>query len=298
MSDLLPQPADLLPLLPGAAIGLVLLVIASRLRARGAAAPLAASAVVAALLTTWWQLHGPPPLLPAQSTERVLFGSCAWAVAAALLTRGRGWAVALALAFALAVASAVVLWVLMPLVDRPVDDPTHVSSWWCVAFGSGLTLVATGSGAAATRLPGPLVPAVLAVAAGAAGQVMVLFGSASLAQLLGALSILLAAAAVGVVFLAERRLPPACAVAVVGTSGLLAVDGWAFLDATPPAHVLLPLALVPLVPWLALAPRVRELCATRRTVVVLGAALAIAGVAVGLGAASMPEPDPYGDLYK
>jgi hypothetical protein len=196
------------------------------------------------------------------------------------------------------VASALVIWVLWPLVDRAADDPVRLSIWWCSGAASGLALAAIASGAAAARTPGLVVPAVLAVAAGAAGQILVLFGSASLAQLLGALSILFATAAVAVCCFGGRRLPPAAAVAFVGTGGLLAVDGWGFLDATPPAHVLLPLALVPLVPWLAHAPRVRELCATRRAVLVLGTAVLVAGVAVGLGVASMPAPDPYGDPYK
>jgi hypothetical protein len=58
------------------------------------------------------------------------------------------------------------------------------------------------------------------------------------------------------------------------------------------------LATVPLVPWLGLAPTVRDLGPATRTALALGAGVALSAAAVGIAMGAMPAPDPYGDPYK
>ena len=293
MPEYLPTPGDLLALLPGAALGLVLLLV-SAARSGKSKAWWGALAGVAPVFATWLWTHGGLPFPPGQSSERAVWGCLGWAAVLAATNRAGGWRVALWAAAATGWAT----WILWPLVRRGVEDPGHVSVWTCAIVGSATAALAWAAGGAARRVSNTTVALTSAIALGATGQVLVLFGSASLAQLTGSLSITLVAAALLLDRFRGRPLPHGIVAAALGAGVAIAVDGRAFLLDKPPLWILAALGVVPCTAWLAAVPAVRNTSTWRRAALVLGVAALVAGAAVAGAVAAMPESDPYADPYK
>jgi hypothetical protein len=187
-----------------------------------------------------------------------------------------------------------VWWVVSPLIGR--DDAAGLSIGEVVVLGGVLGMIGCLAPRSAGQAPDLVMPAVLAIALGALGQVLFLFGSASLAQFCGSASLACGGSVVATV--GRRALPAAAVVAAVGLGAVFAVDGWAFLDDTPPRASLILLALVPLVPAVTRLRRVRSARPIIRLAFAVGLALVIAGAAVGIAIAERPVPNLYGDAYK
>ncbi len=293
MSDLFPQLSDLVPLLPGAATGGAFLGAACWIKKERVAAVVAGLGVIATAAITWWQVRGELPFSTTQSSERGFWGLIACAAIASLTMASRRTSMWFGLLAAVVAAG---YWIVTPLVDREPDDPSRIGLGVALGVGAVLGAVALGSARSASRAPAFALPLVLSTAVGATGQVLFLFGSASLAQMAGAFGVACGLAAL--VGLGKRTMVPAAAGAVVAAGAMFAIDGWAFLDDTPSLVSLLLLLAVPLTPWLGELGKLRESTPFVKTAWIVGVASVLAGIAVGIAIAEMPAPDPYADAYK
>lgn len=257
----LPSLEDLLVLVPGVAAMLACAALAWRLARTDirVSSELLGLAVPIGLFVTWWTTHDGLPAFSASSSERALWGLLMTGplVLGVARTRGRidgkPWLRFAQFTLRLALVAGLVYFALRTQIDR--GDIALTSG---LVIAGLVALVTIGAESAAERGP-TLELFVLSMCAGAAAQIALLSGAASLGQLLGTLAMGVGAMAVGVVVLGERveeQLPrdAACIAALAGVAFVVVCVHVAAEDLTHSSMAALGLAaLLPLalrvLPW-------------------------------------------------
>jgi hypothetical protein len=143
----------------------------------------------------------------------------------------------------------------------------------------------------ASFCPTPLFAGATAAATGALAQVLLLFGSALLAQLAGTVAILMALVAAASLFF-RRHVPAAAAIPLAAIVVTLSVDAALFLYDPPPTVALVLLAVAPAASLVVYVVGPGRLGPLKTVAVALAATLAVTGL--GFYLAWRAAPPSYG----
>jgi hypothetical protein len=289
MDQYIPQPSDLIPLIPGAATGLVLLFLAFWLQKKGSlktAAVAGGLSLGAAHAITYHMVNGLPALPPVQSTERMVYAIALFALLNILIQGSR---VKVLLQYGMS--AFLVYYLLKPFLLHPPTWATHVSTLDAFLIVGGILLFWTVVEDLSERIKGPSPMLTLALILGLSGQIFLIYGAALLAQLAGTAAIALGLTAV----LTRSTLPPAAAGTVTGVAAGIGLDGYYFISETPPALSLLIPAACPLLLYFSLLPYIREMKPLHRFLLQMLLVAIALGIAFYLAVDAMPEAeaDPY-----
>ncbi len=247
MSEFLPQPEDILPLLPGALLALAILLVATRFahsESMSHWAKIALLAIPAAIFVTWHQIYDEFPWPAKQSTERALWllllGPLASCLPRPLAMRP---SVSGVLGFGIFAASFYFL--LRPLIATEsafrIETPT-------VLLLIGGALLARSSLSELNRTSGAkLLPLALGLSLVSGSQILVFYGIASISQIMASCGLALLLFAPFSLFLKTTKPIEALILPLVLATGLFTSDAVFFGDDAPPFIALVALLLAPFV---------------------------------------------------
>jgi len=302
MEQYIPRPSDLVPLLPGAGAGFLLLLGAVLLARAGRFRPAALLGALSLAIghgVTYFWIQGVPAFPPVQSTERMVYAVGLFALCAVLFDGVRQSSRLLLWLLRTAAVAGMFICLVYPLMARSAEDascPGWREVFLVAAVLAASWIVIDGLAARVAALPLVLV---LSLMLGLQGQIFVMYGGAKLAQLSGSAALALGASALFFGARPNPRLVRAAACAFFAVPAGIGLDGLFFLTEPPPLlSLVLPLA-GPLL--LALFPAEKPGALRPKLRLVLRMIAALIPLALAFWIALAPvlarPPDPYGNMY-
>lgn len=301
MEQYIPQPGDLIPMLPGAIAGAAVLLLAAWFYRKNAvilAVLCSGLALAAGHFITYSQVQGLPGFPPHQSTERMVFAVVVVALGS-ILTRFHSRRILLKWSIRLGLFIGLVTYLLFPLLRLAPADPSHLP-WTTVLFLATVGVVFwIFLENLSLRFQSPALPLALSLLMGLYGQILVMYGAAKLAQLSGTAALVLGASAVVCRWLPGSRLPRTTVGVFMAVLAGIGLDGYYFISETPPLLSLtLPLATIPLMFLFLVKPFNRIRKAPRFALQMAVAAVPfLIAFWIALAPVLEREPNPYDSLY-
>lgn len=301
MEQYIPKPGDLLPMLPGAALGILFLLTAGwlhRKRANFYAVLFAGTALAAGHFITYVRIQGMPLFPPHQSTERMVYAIGLLALGSTL-SEFRPTRAILRWTIRLALLTGLISYLLFPLLCLPESNPSFVAWTTVLSLSTGGLILWILMEDLTHRFKSPVLPLAFSLLMGLYGQILVMYGAAKLALLAGTAAMILGASAALYRWLPSSRLPRATVGVFMALLAGIGLDGYYFISEAPPLlSLVLPLTAVPLLYLCLVSPFNRLRKAPR---IALQMAVAAVPFLIAFWIALTPvlnrESSPYDGLY-
>ncbi|MFT7619174.1 MAG: hypothetical protein ACI97A_002824 [Planctomycetota bacterium] len=298
MNDVLPQLEDLRPLLPGIGTASCIFLLAlwcHRSTNRQALCKVALWSIPAAVFVTWWNVYGEFPWPPRQSTERALWLILIAPMISLVIPQSilRGSHFSSIIGFA--AITGPIYYLLRPLIETTADSRIAAKELLLFVL---VVLFVTAIFAEINRTKGKaLLVFGMGLSMVSMAQVFVIYGIASLAQLLGSAGAALLVLSPLFLFLDLESLFAKMIFPIVMLTSLFTLDAISFGDSTPPLWSLATILGLPTLALLEPALARTPMPTWMRRVAIMGCMVALMAWTVQGVFNSKPveEPNPYSD---